>query len=157
MNNIENGEMIVIVGRRFARPRNEKNDDDDNLHKTQATRRNQMKQQALTIPYFTRKLLIEASRLGLKWDYNRQISERIAEVPDLNYPVELWITHSHRHRRACEPHIRCMISLELFKSDVVFCDMPFEFFDKLPRIQIPVKHSTVSARRAAKRREAVTV
>ena len=41
-----------------------------------------MKKTKPNTPYFSRNLLIEASRLGLKWDYNRQISERIAEVPD---------------------------------------------------------------------------
>ena len=84
---------------------------------------------------FTRKLLIEASRLGLKWDYNRQLSERIAEVPDLKYPVELFFIHTHRYGQPCEPHIRCMISLEPFKNDVVFCDVPFEFFAKLPKMR----------------------
>lgn len=86
------------------------------------------------IPYFTRALLIEASHLGLKWDYNRQISERIAEVPDLHYEVEIYMPHHHRYFKPCEEHIRCMISLEPFKQTVVFCDMPVEFFKKLPRM-----------------------
>jgi hypothetical protein len=92
-----------------------------------------------TTPYFTRRLLIRASRLGLQWDYNRQLSERIAEVPDLMYPVELFFIHNHRHGQPCEPHMRCMISLEQFKKGlVVFCDMPFEFFAKLPKMRILV-------------------
>lgn len=86
------------------------------------------------IPYFSRKLLIQASRLGLKWDYNRQLPERIAEVPDLKYQVEFHMPHYHRHLRRCEKHIRCMISLEPFKGDVVFCDVPVKFFKKLPRM-----------------------
>lgn len=100
-----------------------------------------MKKKERNTPYFTRKLLIEASRLGLEWDYNRQLSERIAEVPDLKYPVELFFIHTHRCGQPCEPHIRCMISLEPFKETVVFCDMPFEFFAKLPkmRARIPAR------------------
>lgn len=85
-------------------------------------------------PYFTRKLLIQASRLGLNWDYNRQISEQIAEVPDLKYQVEFHMPHYHRHCQRCEEHIRCMISLAPFKDDVLFCDVPVQFFKKLPRI-----------------------
>jgi hypothetical protein len=84
-------------------------------------------------PYFTRKLLIEAARLGRKWNYNRQLSERIAEVPDLKYPVEFYFVHNHRFGRPSEPHIRCMISLAPFEDTVVFCDVPPEFFKKLPR------------------------
>jgi hypothetical protein len=114
------------------------------------------KRRTFLTPYFTRKLLIEASRLGLEWDYNRQLSERIAEVPDLKYPVELFFIHTHRYGQPCEPHIRCMISLEPFKKSVVFCDMPFEFFNKLPRMRIPVTHHAVSARRVGKRKEVVT-
>ncbi|MBI2806096.1 MAG: hypothetical protein HYX68_14035 [Planctomycetes bacterium] len=93
------------------------------------------------IPYFTRKLLIEASRLGLKWDYNYQISQRIAEVPDLKYPVEDFLVQDHRYGQPCEQHIHCVISLEPFKRDCVFCDVPIEFFEKLPkmRTRIPAR------------------
>ena len=86
------------------------------------------------IPHFTRALLIEASRLGLNWDYNRQLSERIAEVPDHHYEVEISMSHHHRHFKPCKEHIRCMISLAPFKREFVFCDMPVEFFLKLPRM-----------------------
>ena len=76
--------------------------------------------------------MIQASRLGIKWAYNRQISDSIAEVPDLLYEVEFFMPHHHRHRKACEEHVRCMISLAPFQPSVVFCDMPVEFFLKLP-------------------------
>lgn len=92
-----------------------------------------MSQKRKTIPYFTRSLLIQASRLGLEWDYNRQLSERIAEVPDRRYPVEFHFVHTHRHGKACEPHMRCVITLEAIRDSVVIVDVPFEFFDKLPR------------------------
>ena len=88
----------------------------------------------LNTRYFTRNLLIEASRLGLRWDYNRQLSERIAEVPDGKYPVVMSFIHRHRHGQPSEPHVRCLISLEPFSSACVICDMPTEFFEKLPRM-----------------------
>jgi hypothetical protein len=94
-----------------------------------------------TIPYFTRDLLIEVSEKGLKWNYNRQISEQIAEVPDLKYPVIFHMPHHHRQFKRCEEHVRCVISLEPFSSNDVICDVPIEFFIKLPRVQM--------ARRAA--------
>ena len=37
--------------------------------------------------FFTRKHLIQAARLGQKWNFNRQLSDQIAEVPDVKFPV----------------------------------------------------------------------
>lgn len=87
-----------------------------------------------TVPYFTRKRLIEVSKKGLKWDYNRQLSERIAEVPDLKYPVEMFFVHHHRHGLPSEPHIRTVISLKPFSDSLVIADVPTEFFNRLPRM-----------------------
>ena len=92
-----------------------------------------MKKSQQTIRYFTRSKLIEASELGLKWDFNRQISKTIAEVPDLKYPVVLHLDHNHRHGHPCEPHIRCVVSLGDMNMTV---DVPTEFFKKLPTIRI---------------------
>ncbi len=94
-----------------------------------------MKKNKTTTPYFTRNHLIQASRLGLKWDFNRQVSDRIAEVPDLKYPVEVFLVHNHRHGVRSEPHIRCMISLEPFKDTPIICDVPTKFFEELPKIK----------------------
>jgi hypothetical protein len=92
-----------------------------------------VKQPETATPYLTRSLLIEVSRRGHKWDFNRQLSERIAEVPGGNYPVELFFVHRHRHGEPSEPHIRTVISLEPFSNAFVVADVPIEFFDKLPR------------------------
>lgn len=89
-----------------------------------------------TTPYFTRDLLIEAARLGIEWNYNRQLSERIAEVPDRKYKIEFCMPHHHRHFVKCEEHIRCVISLAPFRKTVVICDMPVDFFLKLPTMPI---------------------
>jgi hypothetical protein len=85
--------------------------------------------------YFTRKHLIQAARLGQKWDFNRQLSDQIAEVPDLKFPVEACLVHNHRHGVPSEPHIRCMISLEPFNDGAVFCDVPTNYFKKLPKMR----------------------
>jgi len=89
-----------------------------------------MKKNKATTPYFTR-----TSRQGLKWDYNRQISEQIAEVPDHKYRVEEYLIHNHRHGVRCEPHVRCVISLAPFKNTFVICDVPTKFFEKLPKVR----------------------
>lgn len=71
-------------------------------------------------PYFTRSLLIQASRLGVKWDFNRQLTDQSAEIPNLKYPVQAFLIHHHRHGVRCEPHIRAMISLAPFQDGSVF-------------------------------------
>lgn len=91
-----------------------------------------MKKNQSKVRYFTRQLLMEASRLGLEWDFNRQISEQIAEVPDFKYPVTHSFVHNHRHGQRCEPHVRCVISLEPFTDDMVICDVPTDYFNSLP-------------------------
>lgn len=95
-----------------------------------------MKKSNPKVRYFTRNLLIEASRLGLEWDFNRQISEQIAEVPDLKYPVMFFMDHHHRHGQPSEPHIRCLISLHPFTDGDVICDVPTDFFEKLPTMRM---------------------
>ncbi|MGE3408654.1 MAG: hypothetical protein AB7I37_17680 [Pirellulales bacterium] len=95
-----------------------------------------MKKNQSKVRYFTRNLLIEASRLGLEWDFNRQISEQIAEVPDRKYPVIFTLDHHHRHGQRCEPHVRCVISLEPFTDGTVICDVPSDFFEKLPTMRL---------------------
>jgi hypothetical protein len=97
-----------------------------------------MKKPTKSIPYFTRNLLIEASRLGLERDYNRQLSEQIAEVPDLKYPVETFFVHRHRHGQPSEPHVRTVISLKPFSNAFMVADVPTEFFEKLPRTTLKV-------------------
>jgi len=107
-------------------------------NRTQTKSMPQTKSSAITeITYFTRKHLILASKLGIKWDYNRQVSERVAEIPDLKYPITVAMPHYHRHGVRCEMHIRCMILLEPLTQRVVFCDVPVKFFKKLPRMTVP--------------------
>ena len=82
--------------------------------------------------YFTRRHLIEVAHQGLAWDYNRQLSERIAEIPDGRFSVESSIVHSFRRGAPCEPHIRCVVSLAPHREGVVCCDVPIRFYEALP-------------------------
>ena len=104
--------------------------------KREAKRR--AEQRTVAVPYFTRKLLMDASRLGVEWDFNRQISEKISEVPSgLKFPVTFFIEHNHRRMKRCEPHVRCVILLEPGRD--VICDVTIEFFQKLPMVRIPAR------------------
>lgn len=103
--------------------------------KTDAKRR--AEKRTVAIPYFTRKLLMDASRLGIEWDFNRQISEEISEVPTgAKFPVTFYMEHNHRRMKRCEPHVRCVI--QIGPSQQVICDMTIEFFQALPMVCIPV-------------------
>jgi hypothetical protein len=101
--------------------------------KKEAKRREE--QRTVAVPYFTRQLLMDASRLGIEWDFNRQISEKISEVPSgLRFPVTFVMEHNHRRMQRCEPHVRCVIMLE--PGRYVICDVTIEFFQSLPKVQI---------------------
>ena len=92
-------------------------------------------QRMVAIPYFTRKLLMDASRLGIEWDFNRQISEEISEVPSgQKFPVTFVMEHNHRRMKRCEPHVRCVILLEPGRH--VICDVTMKFFQSLPKVQM---------------------
>lgn len=101
--------------------------------KKEAKRREE--QRTVAVPYFTRQLLMDASRLGIEWDFNRQISERISEVKSgLKFPVTFFMEHNHRRMQRCEPHVRCVILLGPGRD--VICDVTIEFFQSLPKVQI---------------------
>lgn len=87
------------------------------------------------VKYFTRRHLIECARLGLKWDYNRQVSEKVRELPEANYPVIRTLVHQHRHFQPCEPHIRCGVGGP--NGLIAFIDVPMWYYDKLPQRRIP--------------------
>lgn len=95
-------------------------------------------QRTVAVPYFTRELLMDASRLGIEWDYNRQISEKISEVPSgLKFPVTFFMEHNHRRMKRCEPHVRCVI--QIGPRQQVICDMTTEFFQSLPMVCVPAR------------------
>lgn len=101
--------------------------------KKEAKRREE--QRTVAVPYFTRKLLMDASRLGIEWDFNRQISEKISEVPSgLKFPVTFFMEHNHRRMKRCEPHIRCVI--QIGPREQVICDVTTDFFQSLPMVQV---------------------
>lgn len=104
--------------------------------KKEAKRR--AEQRTVAVPYFTRQLLMDASRLGIEWDYNRQISEEISEVPSGHkFPVTFFMEHHHRRMKRCEPHVRCLI--QIGPRQQVICDMTIEFFHSLPMVRVPAR------------------
>lgn len=104
--------------------------------KKEAKRR--AEQRTIAVPYFTRQLLMDASRLGIEWDFNRQISENISEVPSgLKFPVTFYMEHNHRRMKRCEPHVRCVI--QIGPREQVICDMTVEFFQALPMVRVPAR------------------
>lgn len=104
--------------------------------KKEAKRR--AEQRTVAVPYFTRALLMDASRLGIEWDFNRQISEKISEVPSGHkFPVMFFMEHNHRRMKRCEPHVRCVI--QIGPRQQVICDMTIEFFQSLPMVRIPAR------------------
>lgn len=97
-----------------------------------------MKKKEPNTPYFTRKLLTEASRMGLEWDYPNQISERIEEVPDQKYLVHDVIKFDGTD------FVTCVISLKPFRETVVYCDVPLSFyFKRLPWMHTRYGHRTI--------------
>lgn len=104
--------------------------------KKEAKRR--AEQRTVAVPYFTRELLMDASRLGIDWDFNRQISEKISEVPTgVKFPVTFFMEHNHRRMKRCEPHVRCLI--QIGPRQQVICDMTIEFFQALPMVRVPAR------------------
>lgn len=89
-----------------------------------------------TMPYLTRKELIDIADNGEHWDYNRQLCpEAIRQLPDdaeYVYPVTMNFLHEHRYLEPCELHMRIMIAVT---DTVAFADIPLEYFDSLPKSQ----------------------
>jgi hypothetical protein len=101
--------------------------------KKEAKRR--AEQRIVAVPYFTRELLMDASRLGIELDFNRQISENISEVPSgAKFPVTFFMEHNHRRMKRCEPHVRCVI--QIGPRQQVICDVTTDFFKSLPMVQV---------------------
>lgn len=111
-----------------------------------------MKRKKPNMLYFTRKLLLEAARLGSKWNLGWFLTKEVAELPDHKYPVEAFEVRCHHDDQVCEPFVRCFIRLE---EEFLLCDMPIEFFERICQ-ESRGRSSTPPSRRAGKRKEAVT-
>jgi hypothetical protein len=89
---------------------------------------------------------MEAAKKGGQWDYNRQLDpDKLASLPELNFPVTQAFIHEYRHFQKCEPHVRCVVLVPAPPSDGVrsrrgrtelthcIVDVPTDFFKALPR------------------------
>jgi hypothetical protein len=61
-----------------------------------------------TFVYLTKAMLVEVARKGPEWDYNRQLSLAVADLPDDIYVVTLHFPHHHRRMQPCPTHMRCV-------------------------------------------------
>jgi hypothetical protein len=104
-------------------------------------------QKSRTVPYFTNQHLLQACRMGLDSDeasnalkdffpeclHIEAVIDVISEMPDVKHSIEMSFMHY------AEPYVRCVISLaqcEGVNSETAWCDVPVEFFEKLPRMRI---------------------
>lgn len=97
--------------------------------KRKRKRKNQKKKRA-KVRYLTKAHLIECSRLGRKWRYNRQLSSKVRELPEGRYPVLYSLVHCHRQMNPCEPHMRLGIGGP--EGLMAFVDVPMAYYEALP-------------------------
>ena len=94
-----------------------------------------------SLPYVRHNHLCEISANGERWDYNRQLDsdavQRLPQKRHLAYPVVLHFVHEHRHMEPCEPHMRLVIEI---RGDDAICDVPLNYFDKLPKLHVVSKN-----------------
>jgi hypothetical protein len=88
----------------------------------------------MDIRYFTKALLVRCAKMATKWDYNRQLSMKVRQLPDMHFPVLVSMVHNHRNFVECEEHMRCMVGLAPGGAALIV-DMPVEFFNALPSIR----------------------
>ena len=96
------------------------------------------------VKYFTKELLQEAARSAETWDFNRQLDlDAMNAVPDdCRCPVELWLTHYHRHGEPAEKHIRAQVAMDSApRGGVAFVDMPLDFWERLPKHPVRMRKS----------------
>jgi hypothetical protein len=92
---------------------------------------------ALQVKVFTRRHLVECAKLAHMWGFNRQLSDRVAELPEANYPVALTLLHRHRQGQPCEPHMRCRV-LGPGERTLAYVDVPLDYYQRLPSEVIEV-------------------
>ncbi len=87
-----------------------------------------------TLPYLTRKELIDIADNGERWDYNRQLCpEAIRRLPndsEIVYPITIFFFHEHRCFEPCELHMRLVVSIP---GSTATADVPLDFFEALPK------------------------
>ncbi len=115
--------------------------------KSKTTTKTTKSQKTRTVPYFTNQHLLQACRMGLDSEeesndlkdffpevlHIEAAIDVISEMPDVKHSVEMAFMHY------AAPYVRCVISLpqcEGVNSETAWCDVPREFFEKLPRMRI---------------------
>ena len=84
------------------------------------------------VEYFTKALLLLASKEAKEVGYNRQLDdELIAGLEAIYYPVVFTMMHEHIAGKLVDPHVRCLVRVSNEVSPLqVDCSMAF--FENLP-------------------------
>ena len=93
-----------------------------------------------TIEYFTKALLLRASREAQEIGYNRQLNEdALAELEENTcYPVTFSMLHEHIAGKLVEPHVRCLVRVSNEREPLQI-DMSMAFFENLPRKTVELR------------------
>lgn len=98
----------------------------------------------MQVKYFTKALLVECAVRADDWNFNRQVSPAVGELPDLRMPVLFHMPHEHRHGKPAELHIRCVITIAQREDPLqpdfthLVVDVPTPFFNQLPTVDIAI-------------------
>lgn len=80
-------------------------------------------------PTISKALLLEAAKLGPKWDYNRQLCDKkIAELPNGRYKIVDTLPHYHAYFQRVPEHRRLMVQMP---KGYCFVDVPMSFFGRV--------------------------
>lgn len=84
--------------------------------------------------YFTMEDLIFANETAVIRNYNRQLSEKIYELPpETKFPIIFSMLHEHAALKKVAPHVRCQIVVDKL-GNTAFIDCDIELFNRLPEI-----------------------
>ncbi len=97
----------------------------------------------MRVKYLSKDQLIQAARLSVKNNYNRQLdAANLTDLGDYNYPIVFSMVHEHRAGVSCDPHMRLIVAIfpdpTTRPDDHQNCavDVPMDFYDALPDYEV---------------------
>lgn len=85
------------------------------------------------IKYFTKDLLIKANREAVSTGRNRSLyEESLLNLPELRFPVGFTTIHND-----CEMRISITVGPDADHLQIVWLDIPFDTYNKLPEAEVP--------------------
>lgn len=84
------------------------------------------------VKYFTKDTLIAANSRAINTQRNRTLHpEPISKLPNLRFPVVFSMIHND-----CEMRVGIMVGPDADKLQLVYLDVPFDTYNKLPEVEI---------------------